>query len=116
MGIGKNSKKLARIPIKRLPLTTISSPREDTPPDVPAPTFFLRLVINRGLDLLSRPISVANVSAIDVAIAPKKQIKKISPPKKKFARAEEAAIPPLAKVFLHPLLPPFSSPNPSFLL
>ena len=51
-----------------IPKTDANDPNTVIPPDFPVSTS-LKLVINRGFFELNRPISVANVSPVAIAIA-----------------------------------------------
>jgi len=73
-------------------------------------------VINLGLSLLRRPISVARVSAVAVDTAPINPSKKTPKEEKPPATANKVATTPFATIFGHALAPPFSWAKPFLLL
>jgi hypothetical protein len=78
MEIQKGAASRAAIPpIRSVPRIVANSPARETPPEVPGGTTFHGLVMRRGGDGLSSPISVAKVSAVAVANAPRKAAKKM---------------------------------------
>jgi hypothetical protein len=99
------------MPRNRAPANAAAMPVKVTAPDVPASTP-APVVINRGLDLLRTPNSVAHVSAVAADSAP-------TNPANRYWKAgtlsgidkaaRRAATPPLARTWAASRVPPFSN-------